>query len=92
MMKHKESLIESEMESTTQEKSWTSPYASPEILKVMRRLEAREWIARWRQKAQTDGASSSNAWWRKTILDIERIRGRDAAIELRNLMNEERNK
>ena len=40
----------------------------------------------------TDGVNSSNNWWRKTIMDIERIRGLEAAIELRILMNKERKK
>lgn len=58
----------------------------------MKRCEAREWIKRYRMKASTDGAEQANHWWRKTIMDIERIRGLDAVIELRHLMNLERKK
>jgi hypothetical protein len=79
------------MEQHIREKSLTKPYGLPETLAHMRQCEAREWISRWRQKAMTDGVNSSNDWWRKTIMDIKRIRGPEAADELRRLMNEERN-
>lgn len=58
----------------------------------MRRCEAKEWLQRYRAKARADGAASAQAWWARVIADIERIRGLDAAINLRNLMNEERSK
>lgn len=58
----------------------------------MKRTEAREWIERYNRKAREDGATQARAWWAITISDIERKRGLDAAIELRNLMNEERKK
>lgn len=56
----------------------------------MKRTEAREWIERYNRKAREDGATQANLWWRKTIMDIERIRGFKAATELRHLMNLER--
>lgn len=92
MNKPTKSLTESKMAQPTQEKSSTKHYGSQETLMHMRQCEAREWIRRWRQKAMTDGVNSSNNWWRNTIADIERIRGLEAAIELRNLMNKERKK
>jgi hypothetical protein len=55
-------------------------------------MEAKEWLQRYRAKASEDGAASAQAWWATVIADIERIRGIDAAINLRNLMNEERSK
>lgn len=58
----------------------------------MRQCEAREWVKRYREKARQVGATEAMHWWRKTIADIERIRGLDAAIELKLLMNIERKK
>jgi hypothetical protein len=92
MSKPTKSLIGSKREQPIQGESLTKLYGSPETLAHMRQCEAREWISRWRQKAMTDGVNSSNNWWRKTIMDIERIRGLEAAIELRTLMNKERKK
>ena len=80
------------MEQPTQELSLTQPYGSQATLTHMRRCEAREWLKRYRDKAKTDGAAQANLWWRKTIMDIERIRGFKAATELRHLMNLERKK
>lgn len=80
------------MEQPTQESSLTQPFGSQAILTHMRQCEAREWLKRYRDKAKTDGAAQVNFWWRKTIMDIERIRGFKAATELRHLMNLERKK
>ena len=80
------------MEQPTQESSLTQPFGSQEILTHMRQCEAREWLKRYRDKGKADGAAQANFWWRKTIMDIERIRGLDAATELRHLMNLERKK
>jgi len=80
------------MESLTQESSSKQLYGSRATLMHMRQCEAREWLKRYRDKAKIDGAAQGNLWWRKTIMDIERIRGLDAAIELRQLMNLERKK
>jgi hypothetical protein len=92
MNKPKKSLIECEMVSTTPTALWTSPYNSLETWTNIRRSEAKEWLQRYRRKASEDGAASAQAWWAKVIADIERIRGLDAAINLRNLINEERSK
>lgn len=92
MSKPSKSLIGSKTELPIPEKSLMQHYGSPATLAHMRECEAREWIMRWRQKAMTDGVNSSNNWWRNTIADIERIRGLEAAIELRLLMNKERKK
>ena len=92
MNKPKKSSTGYEMVFPTHQGSWTSPYNSPEILMHMRRTEARDWLQRYRAKASEDGAAAAQAWWAKVIADIERIRGVDAAINLRNLMNDERSK
>jgi N-formylglutamate amidohydrolase len=86
------SLIESKTAQPTQGGLLTQPYGSPATLMHMKQCEAREWLKRYRAKASTDGAEQANQWWRKTIMDIERIRGLDAATELRHLMNLERKK
>ncbi len=80
------------MEQPTQADLSTQPYNSQATLTIMRQCEAREWLRRYRTKASTDGAEKARQWWRKTMMDIERIRGLDAANELRHLMNLERNK
>lgn len=92
MIKRKKSLTALERAKPTRAASLTEPYALPETLTYMRQCEAREWLKRYRAKAREDGALDAMNWWRKTVADIERIRGIDAAIELRNLMNIERKK
>jgi hypothetical protein len=92
MSKPKKSLIGSGTAKATPEPLSTQLYGSQAILTHMRQCEAREWLKRYREKAKTDGAAQANFWWRKTIMDIERIRGLDAAVELRHLMNLERKK
>lgn len=70
----------------------TKPFGSQATLMHMKQCEAREWVRRYRAKASTDGAQAANQWWRLMIGDIERIRGLEAATELRHLMNLERKK
>ncbi len=76
----------------SQPESLMQPSGLPATLMHMRQLEAKEWIARYRTKARQVGAAEAQNWWRKTIMDIERIRGLEAAIELKLLMNLERKK
>jgi hypothetical protein len=92
MSKPTASLIGSKTAQLTQAGLLTQPYGSQETLMHMKQCEARDWLKRYRAKASTDGAEQANQWWRKTIMDIERIRGLDAATELRHLMNLERKK
>ena len=53
----------------------------------MRNCEAREWLQRYHQKAKEVGPNEARRWWELTIAHITRIRGEDAAIDLRNRMN-----
>ena len=92
MSKPKKSLIGLRTAKAIQESSSTQHYGSQATLMHMKQCEAREWVRRYRDKARELGAEQANQWWRKQIADIERIRGLDAAIELRNLMNLERKK
>lgn len=66
------------------------PSMSPETFEWMRQSEAREWIARYRKKIGEVGSVNAQSWWEKVISDIERIRGKDAANELRWRMNQEK--
>jgi hypothetical protein len=92
MNKPTASLIEQKTEQLFPGESLTKPYGSQATLMHMRQSEAREWLKRYRAKASIDGAQSANQWWRLIIMDIERIRGLEAATELRHLMNLERKK
>ena len=53
----------------------------------MREAESREWLQRYKTKIKTVGRLETRGWWNKTISDIERIRGKEAADDLRNRMN-----
>ena len=53
----------------------------------MREMEAHEWLDRYREKAYESGKNEARRWWTKTIMDIERIRGKQAADDLRTRMN-----
>jgi hypothetical protein len=90
MNKPKKSLTESERESTTRPQSLTKPYSSPEILTEMRRMEAREWIRRYKTKAKEIGSMQARGWWDGVISDIEKIRGKKATTELLYWMSKEK--
>lgn len=90
MTKPKKSLTESERESTTPPQSLTKPYSSPEILTEMRRMEAREWIRRYKTKAKEIGSMQARGWWADVISDIEKIRGKKATTELLYWMSKEK--
>jgi hypothetical protein len=49
--------------------------------------EAREWIARYRKRQLEDGKGEALTWWHKTLADIAKRRGQEAADELRQRMN-----
>lgn len=65
----------------------TSPYSSPATLEFMREAEAREWIKRYQEKAKEVGPNDARIWWDRTINHIRRLRGDDAAFDLRQRMN-----
>lgn len=56
----------------------------------MKDSEARDWLARFRKKSLEEGKGEALSWWDKTVSDIERIRGKQAADDLRRRMNEQR--
>ncbi len=49
--------------------------------------EARYWLGKYQTKVRRNGKIQARIWWDKVISDIERIRGADAAKELREAMN-----
>lgn len=69
----------------------TLPSISPEILKFQRDSEARQWVMMYEAKVKAVGKTEAFLWWKKTVEDLEKIRGRPAVDELRARMNEQRN-
>ena len=67
------------------------PFTSLATLDHMKNCEAREWLEKYREKVYEHGATEAKRWWNKTIFDIERIRGKDAANDLRTRMNRIKN-
>jgi len=65
----------------------SSPYSSPATLEFLRDTEAREWIKRYREKAKEVGPDEARMWWDRIISHITRLRGEDAAFDLRQRMN-----
>ena len=74
------------MESTTQQNSSPMPYTSQETWRM--ECEAREWIKRFNQMKADHGLKTAAGWWGRTISNIEKIRGKEAADKLRRKMNE----
>jgi len=62
-------------------------YSLPATLEFLRETEAKEWIRRYRDKAKEVGANDARIWWDRTINHISRLRGEDAAFDLRQRMN-----
>jgi hypothetical protein len=67
-----------------------TPQQRLDLLETMRRMEAREWVQRYRKKARDLGKIKASAWWSQVYSEIERRRGSAAAADLRKRMNETR--
>ena len=63
------------------------PSISPETLEHMRNTEAQKWIVRYRTKMKEVGPNEARRWWERTIEHIGRLRGKEAATDLRVRMN-----
>ena len=87
MKPQKKSLTKSKTDQSTRNGSLTQHFTSQGIWNLMRETEALEWLERYREKAYEHGKNEARRWWIKTIMDIERIRGKEAADDLRNRMN-----
>lgn len=90
MKKPKKSSPKREKAILLERTSYVSPYGQPETLEFLRDSEAREWIRRFRQKIGEQGAVNAQSWWVGVVSDIERIRGKAAADDLRWRMNQEK--
>ena len=62
---------------------------TPEMIEHMKECEAREWIRRYKQKASTHGSSAAAAWWTGVLLDLQKIRGESATLDLRKRMRKQ---
>lgn len=62
----------------------------PEIWNHMRDCEAREWIKRYREVANTSGGAQARLWWQQVCEGIEKRRGPEALADLKRRMNEQR--
>ena len=65
-----------------------TPQERLELLETLKTMEAREWIARYKKKARGLGKTNASAWWYQTLSDIEKKRGKPAALDLRRRMIE----
>jgi len=62
------------------------------LRETMRESEARECIKRYRKKALEEGRGEAQYWWQQTLADIAKKRGQAAADNLRQRMNEQKDK
>ena len=49
--------------------------------------EAKEWLRRYQAKTLTIGSKRALHWWQGVCVDLERIRGESATLDLRQRMN-----
>ena len=62
------------------------------LRETMRQTEALEWIKRFKKKALEEGRGEALYWWQETLSDIAKKRGQKAADDLRQRMNELKDK
>ena len=62
------------------------------LRETMKQTEAMEWIKRFKKKALEEGRGEAHYWWQQTLLDIAKKRGQAAADDLRQRMNEQKDK
>ena len=62
------------------------------LRETMKQTEAMEWIRRYRKKALEEGLGEAQYWWQQTLADIAKKRGQAAADDLRQRMNEQKDK
>jgi hypothetical protein len=60
---------------------------TPAELEHFKNCEAQEWLRRYQKKKLTIGSSKALLWWQAVLLDLQRIRGESATLDLRNRMN-----
>jgi hypothetical protein len=64
---------------------------TPAELEHFKNCEAQEWLRRYQKKKSMIGSSKALLWWQGVLLDLQRIRGESATLDLRNRMNKLRN-
>ena len=62
------------------------------LRETMKNSEATEWVKRYRKKALEEGRGEAQSWWQQTLADIAKKRGQKAADDLRQRMNEQKDK
>ena len=62
------------------------------LREIMKNNEAMEWVRRYRTKALEEGRGEAQHWWQETLADIAKKRGQAAADDLRQRMNEQKDK
>jgi len=62
------------------------------LREIMKEMEAREWIKRYRKKMMEEGRGEAQYWWQQVLEDIAKRRGQPAADDLRNRMNTQKEK
>ena len=60
---------------------------TPAELEHFKNCEALEWLRRYQKKKSMIGSSKALLWWQAVLLDLQRIRGESATLDLRNRMN-----
>jgi hypothetical protein len=60
---------------------------TPKELEHFKDCEALEWTKRYKAKKQTIGLNKALIWWQGVLLDLQRIRGESATLDLRQRMN-----
>ena len=60
---------------------------TPAELEHFKNCEAQEWLRRYQKKKSMIGSSKALLWWQGVLLDLQRIRGESATLDLRNRMN-----
>jgi hypothetical protein len=88
-MKQTESLIGSEKVNNL---ATLSSQERLNLQETMRQSEAMEWIRRFKKKSLEEGRGEAQYWWQQTLADIAKKRGQAAADDLRQRMNEQKDK
>ena len=88
-MKQQQFLIESEKVNNL---ATLSSQERLNLRETMRQTEALEWIKRFKKKALEEGRGEAQYWWQQTLADIAKKRGQAAADDLRQRMNEQKDK
>jgi hypothetical protein len=65
-----------------------TPQERLELREILKTMEAREWIERYKRRVKDHGKTNALGWWYQIFSDIEKKRGLKATNELKQKMNE----